>query len=380
MHSIHRQPPAADPASAAPSLRDVVARMGAEVAAPLTAALERVVTLASSGRIDRYGLQALRNEIDGARRVGLRGQQIARLAAGELRQALERLDLPTCLRNVLNGQAVHTNGLAIACPPPPARAEVLADASLLHAVLDAAAEWSASLARANVEWRIDVQPWPVRARVTCRFAHLPADHSLPPPAVAHDQVARHHEPRLDTLDWLLLTYAAHITGVALSRQDSSSHTQLTLEFLNTVNGTLEGAAAVDLVAATDGGPQSLAGCQVLVLAARRHTRQLLRDVSRGQDLQIDYVSSVDAATQSCQDGLPQLLIHEQDFEGPALSALLADLARHGASVGRIVILPTGQDCEIAGAHAGQASQLGFDAVRHMLLPLMVLAVGRASAD
>ena len=100
------QPPAATPAPAvsAPSLGDVVARIGAEVSGPLTLALDRVAALASTGRIDRLGLQALRSEIDLARRVGLRGQQIARLAGGDVRQNVARLDLRQCLRAALQGR------------------------------------------------------------------------------------------------------------------------------------------------------------------------------------------------------------------------------------------------------------------------------------
>ena len=364
------------PSPAMPTLGDVVARIGAEVSAPLTAALERVVALASSGRIDRLGLQALRTEIDGARRVGLRGQQIARLASGEVRQSVERLDLPQCLRDVLRGQDTHANGLAIALPPSPTKAEVLGDASLLHAVLSAAADWSAALARANVEWRIDVKPWPVRARVLCRFAHLPADHAEPPPARSSGPAGAHHEDGLDTLDWLLLSYTAHIAGVVVTRQDSPSHTLLTLEFLNTVNGTLEGAAAVDLVAAADGSAQSIAGYQVLVLASQRNTRQRLREATQGQDLLIDYVSTVADASLYCEDGAPQVLVYESAFNGETMAALLQMLDASAPGVALIEVLPSGQDCDMSTPGGNPATRLGLDALRNMLLPVMVLELGR----
>ncbi|MES2715743.1 MAG: hypothetical protein V4795_08260 [Pseudomonadota bacterium] len=366
------------PTWAIPTLGDVVARIGAEVAAPLTAALERVVALASSGRIDRHGLQALRSEIDGARRVGLRGQQIARLASGAVRQTVERLDLTLCLREVLHGMAVHANGQAIAVPPAPTRAEVLGDASLLHAVLDAAADWSAALARANVEWRIDVKPWPVRARVLCRFAHRPADHVSPRPPHGDGADPAHHENSLDTLDWLLLTYTAHIAGVVVQRQDGPSHTLLTLEFLNTVNGTLEGAAAVDLVASADGGAQAIAGCQLLVLASQRGTRQRLRDATQGHDLLVDYVSTVADAALFCQDGAPQVLVFESAFNGDALAALQAQLGRSAPGMTHIELLPAGDDCNLSVPGANPVTQLGIDALHHMLLPVLVLELGRAS--
>ena len=366
------------PKSATPTLGDVVARIGVEVAAPLTAALERVVALASSGRIDRHGLQSLRSEIDGARRVGLRGQQIARLASGEVRQSVERLDLPQCLQAVLHGQAVHAGGQAIVLPPAPTKAEVLGDASLLHAVLDAAADWSAALARANVDWRIDVKPWPVRAQVQCRFAHLPADQAAPRLARSTDAGDSHHEPGLDTLDWLLLAYTAHIAGVVVHRNDGPTHTLLTLEFLNTVNGTLEGAAAVDLVAAADGGAQSIAGSQVLVLASQRGTRQRLREAFQRHDLVVDYVSTVADAAQYFSDGAPQVLVYETAFNGAALAALLATVADNAGDVTLIEVLPAGRDCNMGVLDKRPVTQLGIDALHNMLLPVMVLELGRAS--
>lgn len=371
--------PAAAPAptSAPPTLGEVVARIGAEVAAPLTSALDRVMALASSGRIDRHGLQALRAEIDNARRVGLRGQQIARLASGAVRQSVERLDLPGCLREVLRGHALHGHGESIACPPQPTRAEVLADATLLHAVLSAAAEWSASLARATADWRIDVKPWPVRARVICRFAHVPPDRSAPQPGTAVAEASgNHHEESLDTLDWLLLTYACHIAGVVVGRRDTPTHSVLTLEFLNTVNGTLEGAGAVELASSGEGPLQTIAGCQVLVLAARRETRQRLRDATRGQDMQIDYVSTVAAAAQYCDDGAPQMLIYESALQGTAFEALRSRLADTGQRVALIEVLPEGQDCVMGTPDGDPVSRIGIEALTTMLLPMLLLDMGR----
>jgi len=370
--SPHAPPPAA------PTLCDVVARIGAEVSAPLTAALERVVALANSGRIDRHGLQALRVEISSARRVGLRGQQIARLASGTVRQSVERLDLAACLREVLHGLAVHGNGQAIATPPAPTKAEVLSDASLLHTVLDAAADWSAALACANVEWRIDLRPWPVRARVLCRFAHVPADHTAQQQTSDDGQARVHHEDRLDTVDWLLLTYTAHMAGVVVQRKDGPTHTLLTLEFLNTVNGTLEGAAAVDLVASADGGAQNINGCQLLVLASQRSTRQRLRDATQGQDLLVDSVSTVEDAALFCRDGPPQVLVYESAFNGAALLALQAQLAGSAPGVVLIEVLPSGDECTMSTPGANPVSQLGIEALHNMLLPVLVLELGRVS--
>jgi hypothetical protein len=44
--------------------QDLLGQVGRELAEPLTAALERVSTLTTTGRIDRHGLRALREEIE----------------------------------------------------------------------------------------------------------------------------------------------------------------------------------------------------------------------------------------------------------------------------------------------------------------------------
>lgn len=369
MPTPHPSPPRpADAAPAALNLGEVVARIGAEVSAPLTAALERVLVLASTGRIDRQGLQALRSEIDGARRVGLRGQQIARLARGDVRQSRERLDLAHSLRSVLEDQGLRGHKPLVAVPPPPTRAEVLCDASLLHAVLDAAAAWCGALARTGMAWRIEVQPWPVRARVVCRFARVAADCGHASPAPSED---------LDTLDWLLLRYCAHMAGVLVQRQDHADHSQLTLEFLHTVNGTLVGAAAVDLATSAEAGSTSIAGCQVLVLAAQRATRQRLREALQGQDLLIDHVSSVGDAARYCHDGAPHVLLFESTFLGDPMVGLLAELTASAPGAVLIEMLPAGQDCDMHLLGGNPVTRLGPEAMRHMLVPLIALALKRA---
>ncbi|OYV02381.1 MAG: hypothetical protein CFE45_00530, partial [Burkholderiales bacterium PBB5] len=64
--------PEIPPLAAEQALGAVVARLGAEIAAPLTAALDRVRFMASSGRSGRADLLALRDEIDLARQAGMR--------------------------------------------------------------------------------------------------------------------------------------------------------------------------------------------------------------------------------------------------------------------------------------------------------------------
>ena len=360
-----------------PTMADVVARIAAEVSGPLTAALARVRALAGSGSIDRPGLLALRDEIDSARRAGLRGQQIARFAGGRVQTGLERIDLGRLLRGVLTEQAMQANASAVGSRQTLGAAEVMGDPSLVQALLQAAADWSVGLAHSPVEWRLDILPWPVRARVQCRFAHCAPDLAptdLPLPAAAYTPATRHLD-RLDTLDWLLLQYTAHIASVVVRRADGPSHCTLVLEFINTVNDTLEGASAVELDDPGSAAPL-MAGSQVLVLAARRDARQQVRAAMHGHDLFVDYVPSVDAASHYCADGAPQVLVYESSFDGAALRALCDRLDLLAPGVALIEIVPTGHGCEMGGPTGHRVTRVGADGLRQMLASVMVLELAR----
>ena len=356
-----------------PSMVDVVARIAAEVSGPLTAALERVVSLATSGRIDRAGLQSLRDEIDGARQVGLRGQKIARFAEGIMQQSIERIDLSSLLRDLLTAQAMQAVAGAVGSRQTLGAAEVMGDLSLVHAVLQAAADWSGELALASVDWHLDLQPWPVRARVQCRFAHRAADR------VARDDtaetVAGARLTQLDTLDWLLLQYTAHRAGVIVRRDDGPSLTTLVLEFTHTVNDTLEGASAVELGESGHATPW-MAGSQVLVLAARRDARTQVRAAMHGHDLVVDYVPTVAAARQYCEDGVPQVLLFESSYDSDALRMLCDRLEDQSPGIAFIEIVPAGSGCEMGGTSGHRITRVGADGLRQMLASVMLLELAR----
>ncbi len=356
---------------ATPTLDDVVERIAAEVSAPLTAALARVHTLASSGRIDRPSLRALQDEIDGARRVGLLGQQIARFARGQIQQSIERLDLTALLTQVLAEPSRRMPSWSDDEPRSFASAEVIGDASLVYALLQATVDWSAALARSKVEWRMDMLSWPVQAQISCQFFHQPIDLAGPggKPAVAT------HVAQLDSLDWLLLRYTAHMTGVFACREDDANHTTLTLKFLHTVNDTLEGVSAVDL-GAVGSNASLVAGSQVLVLAARRDMRLRVREAMSGHEICIDYVPSVVEAQHYCDDGAPDVLIYESSFDSTALQALRAQLEKRAPGMAQIEILPAGNGCDMGGQADSTAARVGVDGLRQWLLSLAVLELAR----
>ncbi len=107
---------------------DLVSQIGQELAAPLTSALERVTTLATTGRIDKAGLRALQDEVDRARQTGIWCQQIARLASGRVKPSLERIHLTHTVQSVLAYRTRQLQGKGITFTQSLAPVEIEADA------------------------------------------------------------------------------------------------------------------------------------------------------------------------------------------------------------------------------------------------------------
>jgi hypothetical protein len=361
-------PHAFAPLNTMPTLGDVVARIGAEVAMPLTQALERVATLGSLGRIDGAGLRALHAEIENARRVGMRSQQIARLTRGDVHQLVERLDLNKVLRQALDTTAAQAEAQAARLISAGALAEVMGDASLINALLCTAIDWCNAHAKASPSWQITMQAQPARACVVCQFAHGEPTTELHTPP--------NHLHVLNNLDWLLLQYTAHMAGVVVHRFDDAHQSKLKLEFLHTVNNTLAGASTTELGQGSESKTQ-LAGCQVLVLAAKRDARQEVGAALLGHDLFIDYVPTLDAARDYCAEGAPQVLIYESAFESGALRQLATQLQAKSPATALIEVLPAGHSWEMGEADTSSgAACLGADALRDLLPSVMVLELAR----
>jgi hypothetical protein len=177
-------PPSSAPASAANDVTpeptpvqwaDIVQQLGAEIAGPLSAALEQIQNLATTGQIDRRGLRLLRRSVDDARTAGMLGQQLARLASGRLRLNRERQHLTQMLRSVLAQRSRETQARGVQVRQSLKPVEIWADGALLFALLNALMDWALANTHSSVDLRLDLTPWPVKARLSCRFAHRSLD-------------------------------------------------------------------------------------------------------------------------------------------------------------------------------------------------------------
>ena len=331
---------------------DIVQQIGAEIAGPLSSALERIHNLMVTGQIDRQGLRSLREAVAHAREAGMMGQQLARLASGRVKLARERIHLTQLLRSVLAQRSRETQARGIQIRQVLKPVEVLADGSLLFALLNALMDWALTSTHSSVDLRLDLTPWPAKARLVCRFAHRSLDmlDNLKPAPTP---------PSLNSLAWRLLEQTALTMGVLPLREDEGGITVLTLEFPQTVgeDGATTGAApspvgerpadwpaeraldrpadrpidrAMERNAEADAGPTTLnskplAGSHLLVVTPRRELRAQIQDAVKHMGLIIDMVGDMNEANQFCMEGLPHGIIFETAQRGPAFELLRKEL-------------------------------------------------------
>jgi hypothetical protein len=338
---------------------DLVAQIGAEVAAPLTAALERINALTSTGRIDRAGLRALREEVEAARQAGMIGQQLTRFASGRLRQSHERLQLADVLHGVIAHRSRETTARGLVVKPVLKPVEVIVDASLLFSVLNSTVDWALANAQSQVDFAIDIKTWPAHALLTCRFAHRAADD------LADDATAL---ANLDSLTWRLLEQTAWTMGLVVGRHDEAHRTVLTLEFPRTASSVIEGVSTMELNDgfAPSSNSQPLAGSHVLVISARRDLRAQVRESLRHMSLIIDFVNSVDEATAFCSEGLPHAVIVESIQSGERFQHFRAEIAAEVPDFVFIEIVEQGKGYDMSGFDGAAMARVGREAIASAL--------------
>jgi hypothetical protein len=337
----------------------------------MASALERVNAFAATGRIDRSGLRALRDEIECARRIGLSAQQISRFASGRVRQHQERLNLTQTLRDALaqRGRETASRGIDLRQDLKPA--EIIIDASMGSALLQALLDWSFEHARSHIEFRIDIKSWPVHARLGCRFAYIPAD-ELPSQSVQGGQ-------RLDSVSWQLLRRLSQTLGLVVQREDKDGSTQLTLEFPRTVSeGVVTlGALELDEPGATGPNSQPMVGRHVLVIASRRETRNGVRDTLRSMGLMVDYVGSIDEARQFCEGGLPHAIIFESALAGENFGKLRTEWSREVPTLAFIEIAEQGRELQVSDIGGQRTSRIGRDVIASALPSALMFELSKA---
>ena len=351
--------------------QELVAQVGRELAEPLTASLERVNALMSTGRIDRAGLKSLADEMDRARQAGIWCQQISRLASGRARQSHERVHLTNTVQSVLAHRARELQSRGVHVVQTLAPVEVLADAPMLFSLLNGLVDWWLACAHGTVEIRIDVKPWPAHGQLEVRLNHRPPDLS---DGLPEGQMS----PAVNGLIWHLIDQIALTMGLKVERQVEAATLYLLLEFPHTINPLLapEPADEPDQGFATSLNSKPLAGSHILVVAARRDLRLLVREAVRSMGLVVDFVSSVGEATQFCREALPHAIIFESSLRGQRFDQLVANIRKEVPEFVLVEVLEEGSAFDISTISPTGVARVGREAVLTSLPSALVYELAR----
>ena len=339
---------------------ELVRQIGAEVAAPLSAALERVHLLAASGRIGKASLRALGEEITRARRVALTAQQIGRLT-GTVTQNPSRIDLPQTLRDALErrGKEIEARGLEVRQVLKPA--QVLADSTLMAALLNSLLDWAFDhCCDRLIHVVTDLRNWPVRVQLVCEFAWRPAD-EVDTESQAQFAAAKSDDTRtLDSVDWRLVERLAGIMGVLIERSDSPWQARVLFEFEQAIR--IATPPMMDLPRDDDSTAFGLddtpmAGHHVLVVSPRREIRNLIREAVRPMGLMVDYVTSVEEAREFCGGGVPHGVVFDEAL--PAFDALRLELQAQHPELAMLQVCDDIDALEVADSGTQRVARVGL---------------------
>lgn len=288
-------------AAAGPDMRPLISRLSGDVAQPLTRALEQLSELADLMQAsDLQLLQSISQEVECARRVGILGQQIARLASGQVRPEVERVLACEMLASILQRRRL-SDPKSASIRETLVRTPVQGDPSLMSALLNTALDWSLEHATGLIELQISPIAGETAGRICTSF------HAGPSASIQG----------LDSLNWHLLYFTAQALGIRPLRRIAAH--AVTLELQLPFHDGTEAKSA-------DAFDPSQAGCQVLVVSSERDMRNKVRLAIRGLDLMVDYVASVDAAVRYCADGTPQAVVIDATH-GETGAALLRQALR-----------------------------------------------------
>ena len=183
---------------------------------------------------------------------------------------------------------------------------------------------------------------------------------------------------MDTMAWHMVEATSRAMGLELRRDDTAEETRITIEFPRTVNETMEGVSAVELDEPLESAPNSkpLAGSHVLVMAARREMRALVRDAIRPMGLMVDYTTTVEETREFCRGGLPHALVYESALGGDRFAELRKELLAEVPSLGFIAIGEDGADTETVLPDEHPITRVGREAVLSTLPSALLYELSR----
>ena len=121
---------------------------------------------------------------------------------------------------------------------------------------------------------------------------------------------------------------------------------------------------------------TFAGSHILVVAARRDLRLLIRESVKSMGLVVDFVSSVTEATQFCREALPHAIVFESNLRGQRFDHLVAGIRKEVPEFVVIEVLEEGHAFDISTVSATGMARVGREALLQSLPSALVYELSR----
>ena len=339
----------------------IISQMGGDVAMHLSAVQDHLEQLGSHLPAAPE-LQKLQARLARVRQIGMLGQQLARVAAGEVHQVPEEVSLTTVLRDVLAQQKARAALRGIELHRAMHPATVLLDPSLLHSFIQQLADWALAQSQDQLDIRLEMHDWPPQARL-----QFTASHPLPEEiASSSDQL----------LAWCLIEQMARTQHLRLERLDRPDATQVVIDFPQTLSpDTTFGVGDDDpehlsSAFALSQASRPLAGSHWLVIAGQRDVRTEVREALRASGMLVDFVGSLQEAEDFCQDSMPHGILFEAILGGERVDRLRHRLSARAPHLVWVEMAAEGLHALPGEPALGRPARIGRDALSGQLVALL----------
>jgi hypothetical protein len=351
---------------------ELLALVGSESAALLGSALERVNSLAHSGRIDRAGLRALREEIERARRAAMLAQQISRISSDRVRLYEEKVDLTSMVQEGLQQRTKDFEQRGLEIRQLLTRLTVVGDVTVMFALTGALLDWCQEHARDRLDVTLDLKEWPAKALLCCAYPTQSTDRS----GQGVDSTA---PVEMNSLSWRLVEACARKLQLELDRREVGGKVQVELGFPKTLLTSVELETMLD--ASLDDRPsrlnsRPLAGSHVLVVCARRDLRVEVREAVQSMGVMLDFVGTVEEAREFCTGGLPHAIVYDASAGASAMHRLMAELRMEPQALSFIEITESGRPLQAQNVGGHELTSVSRPSLRESLPTALTMELTR----
>lgn len=346
---------------------DLLRQVGWEMEDNLEAAMRMLSDAALQGRLRSTAVSEMRRSLEKAKQIGVRSQQIARIAERGTRGCIERMKLDDLAQEVLDGcaGALRINRLSVMRLLRPV--EISADRALVVSLLHGLVAWAVDHAEQRLELHLERGASASEAHLVCAFQHR----------AEGGRRSRFGGPAAWGANWHLLRHAAHALGWGMRSGDDGGMTWVRFSFACIDVRESPAIEVVELRAGEtrDGrgaGPDS----RVLVVATCVAARRTIYESIEHLGVQVEFADAALEQVVPCLAIGPAAVILERDAPRALVDHLRCVCAASGTAL--IQIAADEQAMEIGEPGGSAMARIGMQVLGSALPIALLLALSPAS--